>query len=86
MALEIRIHPTGIVTTDAEKAAALSEKYPQSFRITQDVLVAAKKYHNKQGGLFSSEKSRIQTLQRNVYDLRDALESESFKYPLISAL
>lgn len=84
MALEIRIQPAGTVTTDAKKAAALSEKYPHSFRIAQDVLVAAKKYHNKQGGLFSSEKSRIQTLQRTLYDFRDALESESFNFSSIS--
>jgi hypothetical protein len=85
MALEILIHPTGTKTTDSDKAVALSEKFPRSFRIAQDVLVATKKYHNKQGGLFSSEKSRIQTLQRAVYDLRDALESESFNFSSVSA-
>lgn len=64
----IRIHPVGTKVTDEEQARRLAVMFPASFRKAQDVLVAARKYINK-SGLFSTERSRLQQLQSECYEL-----------------
>lgn len=51
--------------------------FPASFRKAQDVLVAARKYINK-SGLFSTERSRLQQLQSECYELVRAMESDGY--------
>ena len=73
----IRIHPPGTRVTDNAKVQALTAMAPVSFRKAQDVLVAARKYANK-SGFFTSERSRVQTLQAECYEMVRALRSDQF--------
>ena len=73
----IRIHQSGSAVTDANAANLLAGSAPTAFRKAQDVLVAAKKYIEK-SGIFSSERSRLQKLQSECYDLSRALRSDGF--------
>lgn len=72
---KIRIHRRRI--TDPEAVEKLTSHAPASFRKAQDVLVAAKKYVKK-SGFFSSERSRLQKMQFECYELRRALEQDGF--------
>jgi hypothetical protein len=74
---QIRIHPPGQRTTDHDAVRSLSIHAPLATRKAQDVLVAAKKYVEKSGFL-SSERSRIQKLQAECYELSSALEEDGF--------
>lgn len=71
---KIRIQPAGRVT-DQAAVKVLAARYPSSFRKAQDVLLAARKYKNK-SGLFSTDRSRVQSLQAECYQLERALESD----------
>ncbi|MCR4304697.1 MAG: hypothetical protein NUV63_10820 [Gallionella sp.] len=73
----IRIHPVGTRITDTKKAKMLAASAPNAFRKAQDVLTATDKYVNK-SGLFSTEKSRIQKLQSECYELARALKNDGF--------
>lgn len=74
----IRIHPAGSQVADAEKAAVMATSHPAAFRLAQDLLVAAKKFREGKGGIFSSRRSRIRKLQQLVYELRDALTESNY--------
>lgn len=74
---KIRIHPPGQQITDPEAVETLTSYVPSGFRKAQDVLVAAKKYTNK-SGLFSSERSRLQKMQSECYELARALKQDGF--------
>ncbi|MBS0587040.1 MAG: hypothetical protein JSS37_03590 [Proteobacteria bacterium] len=73
----IRIHPMGTRVTDNARVQELATLAPVSFRVAQDVLVAAQKYVNK-SGFFSSEQSRIQKLQAECHELLQALRFDQF--------
>ncbi|MBS0498178.1 MAG: hypothetical protein JSR51_11095 [Proteobacteria bacterium] len=73
----IRIHPFGTRVTDNARVQALAASAPVSFRIAQDVLVAAQKYVDKSDS-FSSEQSRIQKLQAECHELLQALRFDQF--------
>ncbi len=73
----IEITPAGKATTDYEQAVNLQEIAPRSFKKTQDLLVAAKKYA-KGGSWFASEKSCLQTMQQEVYMLGRILQDEEW--------
>lgn len=72
---KIRIHRRG--RTDPEAVEKLTSRAPAGFRKAKDVLVAAKKYVKK-SGFFSSERSRLQKMQFECYELRRALEQDGF--------
>jgi hypothetical protein len=74
---QIRIHPLGQQITDPDAFQKLSMHAPLSTRKSQDVLVAAKKYVNK-SGFFSSERSRLQRMQSECYELSRALKQDGF--------
>ncbi len=74
---KIHIYARGTRVTDPDKAVMLSIAAPLSFRKAQDVLIAAKKYINK-SGFFVSEKTRIQRLQSECYELVAALNADNF--------
>jgi len=74
--IKIYEHGSGKIT-DPVAVKELEDSTPNSFRKTQDVLVAAKKYINK-SGLFSSERSRLQKIQAECYELSKALEKDGF--------
>lgn len=73
----IRIHSQNTRTTDNAKVQVLAAMAPASFRKAQDVLVAARKYVNK-SGIFASERSRVQALQAECYEMRRALRLDQF--------
>ena len=62
--------------TDPALAEFLSMRAPTAFRKAQDVLVAAQKYASGTGGWFSSDKSRLAALERELVGLLHALERE----------
>jgi hypothetical protein len=73
---EIRIHPAGVGhSTNHELARSLEQATPRSYRKAQDVLVAAKHYVAGPR-LFRSRKSLIQRLQKEIYELKDAILDE----------
>lgn len=74
----ITIHPPGIKLTDAEKAAVLALSTPTAFQVSQNLMVAAEKFRNNKGGLFSLRKSRIKNLQALIYELSRALRTDGF--------
>lgn len=74
----IRIHPHGTGrVTDPLAVQQLKDLTPHSFRKAQDVVVAAKKYVKK-SGVFSSERSRLQKMQTECYELSKALKVDNF--------
>ncbi len=73
----MQIVPPGTAVTNNVLAAELRAAAPRSVLKAQDVLVAAKKYANG-GGWFSSEKSRLQRMQQEVYALGRLLEQEGY--------
>ena len=74
---QIRIQPPGQQITNPDAVQNLSMHAPLATRKTQDVLVAAKKYVEK-SGFFSSERSRLQKMQSECYELSRALKQEGF--------
>ena len=75
----IRIHPSGQGrSTDECLASHMERATPRSYRKAQDVLVAAKKYVAGPA-FFRSRKHLIQTLQTEIYKLKDALLEEDYK-------
>ena len=78
MTTEIQIYPAESgKSTNQEKAQKLATETPLSFRVAQDVLVAARKL-NKGGGFFTSEKSLQRNLQAQCYKLKDALRNDGY--------
>jgi hypothetical protein len=73
----IRIHQAGTAVTDQLVVNELMREAPKAFRKAQDVLVAAEKYANK-SGFFSSERSRLQKLKNECYELSRALAADGF--------
>ncbi len=74
----IRIHPSGTgEVTDSAVVKQLKSSTPLSFRKAQDTVVAAKKYLKK-SGFFSSERSRMQEMQSECYELVKSLKQENF--------
>ena len=74
---KIRIHPPGRQITDPGRVEKISSHSPLGTRKAQDVLVAANKYVNKSGFL-SSERSRLQKMQSECYELENALKQDGF--------
>ncbi len=72
---KIRIHHGR--TTDPEAVEKLTSRAPAGFRKAQDVLEVAKKYVKK-SGFFSSERSRLQKVQFECYELEHALAQDGF--------
>ena len=78
----IRIHPAGQGrVTDWELVNQLTQITPLAFRKAQDVVVAAKKYVAGPG---LPERSLIQRLQKEVYELHKALIEDNYK-PTLNA-
>jgi hypothetical protein len=83
---QIRIHPKGTGrVTDQVASANLQSTTPQSFRKTQDLIVATAKYVKK-SGFFSTEKSRLLKVQSEFYLLRKALKEDGKDIPVIEYL
>ena len=75
---QIRIHAPGQQITDSDAVQKLKQIHaPLATRKAQDVLVAAKK-HVKKSGFFSSERSRLQKMQSECYELSRALKQDGF--------
>ena len=75
----IRIHPAGQGrVADWELASRLQQITPLSCKQASYVLVAAKRYVAG-SGFFRSERSRIQRLQKEVYELKKALIQDKYK-------
>lgn len=75
---EIRVYPPGARVTDTAVAEYLARETPKSFSAAQNLLVAAEKYRLRKGGIFSSQKARIQKLQDSVYALQKALKDDRY--------
>ena len=74
----IRIHAHGTGKgTDPVAVKALKASTPNGFRKAQDVLTVTAKYIKK-SGLFSSERSRLQKMQAQCYELSKALKEDGF--------
>ena len=80
----IRIHDVRGQQTNWEKAKELSRKWPRSYRKTQDLLTAAKRYAQKKGW-FSTERSRLLRVQSEIYALNKALQTETAPIMLATA-
>ena len=77
--LSIRIHQAGQGrSTNEVLATQLEQLAPRSFRVAQDVLVAANKYVAGPR-IFRSRKSLIQRLQNEIYDLKESLLEEVYR-------
>ena len=72
---KIRIHHGRI--TDPEAVEKLISLAPAGFKKVQDVLLTTEKYVKK-SGFFSSERSRLQKMRFECYELKRALEQDGF--------
>ena len=76
--MRIRIHEPGTRISDARMAEYLTDRAPRAFRHAQNVLLAAQKYRNRSGGIFSSDHSRFRRLEKAVGQLHSALIQEDY--------
>ena len=80
--MDIRIHPKGSgKTTDHNMERKLREENSAALLLSQNILTATAKYIKK-SGLFSTETSRLQKIQRLCYQL----DKEIKKDPIYSSI